>query len=405
MMHIDSCKTLCDRRATGTLRGRQRWLWLAIALGAGCGAEEPSGFEIEHYAGDEAAEAPALHTGTIATPSGLREVSYEVIDGHAVVEGDIVIPWSDFVDPDVAHAGTITRSWTWPGGVVPYVIDPALSDQGRVHSAIAHWHQNTGIRLVPRTNQADYVRFTVGIGCGSNVGRIGGQQNIELHAACSTGNTIHEIGHAIGLWHEQSRQDRDSHVIIHTSNIEPYKEHNFNKYSVGMDVGVYDFGSIMHYGSYAFTRNGQPTITKRDGGLIEGQRNGLSPGDRLGAGVLYSALATGNDMQAWEMLAPGQHILSSDGRFSFVYQYDGNLVAYRTLNGAPIWASGTWGSSPGALFMQHDGNLVIYNSSGVPIWASQTHGQAGSRLVIQNDGNIVIYTAGGTPIWATNTMQ
>jgi hypothetical protein len=404
MMNIESCEARSDNRA-GELFVRWHWLMLAIALGAGCAAEEPRGFEIEHHAGHAAEAAPELHTGTIATADGLREISYEVIDGSAVVEGDMLLPWSDLLDRGVAHAATSPRSWTWPGGIVPYLIDPALPDQARVTDAIAHWQQSTGIRFVARTTQADYVRFTVGDGCSSYIGRIGGPQDIFLASGCSTGNTIHEIGHALGLWHEQSRQDRDSHVIIHWGNIQVGRANNFNKYGSGMDIGAYDIGSIMHYPSWAFSSNGQSTITKLDGGLIEGQRNGLSAGDRLGANVLYSTPSAGDDMLSVEMLAAGQSILSGNGQYRLIYQTDGNLVLYRTSNGAALWASNTWGTAPGACLMQHDGNLVIYNANGIPIWASQTYGYTGNRLVAQSDGNVVIYTAWGAPIWATGTNQ
>ncbi len=37
------------------------------------------------------------------------------------------------------------------------------------------------------------------------VGMQGGQQTISLGAGCSTGNAIHEIGHAIGLDHPTGR--------------------------------------------------------------------------------------------------------------------------------------------------------------------------------------------------------
>ena len=61
----------------------------------------------------------------------------------------------------------------------------------------------------------------------------------------------HEIGHAIGFVHEQSRPDRDEYVNIIESNIMSGKEHNFVKYSdrtVNNHGVAYDYGSLMHYG-------------------------------------------------------------------------------------------------------------------------------------------------------------
>ena len=404
-MNHESCESLSNSRIDGTLRGRARWLTLALVCGAGCAAEAPRELGAEHFAGDAADPAPEVHTGTIATAAGTTEVRYELIDGHAVVDGDIVIPPGDFIDPHASRAATVTRNQRWNGGVVPYVIDSALPNQTRVTSAIAHWHQYTAIRLVPRTTETDYVRFVVGTGCSSYVGRIGGAQSISLHADCSTGNAIHEIGHAVGLWHEQSRQDRDGSVVIYSQNVQSGYLHNFDKYGSGMDAGAYDVGSIMHYSSYAFSSNGQPTILKRDGGVIQGQRNGLSRGDILGVNILYATPAAGDDMASWEMLAPEQSVKSGSGAYELKYQGDGNLVLYRTSNGAALWASNTNGTAAGACIMQPDGNLVIYKPDGAPIWASNTAGRWGSHLSVQNDGNVVIYTSGGQAVWATNTNQ
>lgn len=69
--------------------------------------------------------------------------------------------------------------------------------------------------------------------------------------------------HAVGFFHEQNRSDRDNHVIIRFENIQRGLEANFEKGSSGSTTsfGVpYDYGSVMHYSSTAFSTNGQPTI-------------------------------------------------------------------------------------------------------------------------------------------------
>lgn len=61
----------------------------------------------------------------------------------------------------------------------------------------------------------------------------------------------HEIGHAIGFWHEQSRADRDGFVTIITGNIISGLAYNFDKKAVSEvnNYGVaYDYRSVMHYG-------------------------------------------------------------------------------------------------------------------------------------------------------------
>lgn len=120
---------------------------------------------------------------------------------------------------------------------------------------------------------------------------IGGRQTIMLASGCSTGNTIHEIGHALGLLHEQQRADRANWVKINYSNIQAGKESNFNTYIqsgiAGFEIGQFDFGSIMLYSSYSFSSNGLPTITKLDGSTFSGQRTALSAGDLEIIGQMY----------------------------------------------------------------------------------------------------------------------
>lgn len=238
-----------------------------------------------------------------ATFSG-KALQYANVDGMAIFEGDIILGTVEQMqqgDAQIARSIGIPatlngHAYRWPNGVVPYEIDGGLPNQSRVTDAIAHWQANTTIRFVQRTsaNQAqypDYVRFVSGSGCSSSVGRQGGAQTVTLGSGCTAGNAIHEIGHTIGLWHEQSREDRDSWVTINWANIDPSMQHNFNQQiSDGDDLGAYDYGSIMHYPRNAFSINGQDTIVPKQAlpaGVVMGQRTGLSAGDLAGVRMMY----------------------------------------------------------------------------------------------------------------------
>jgi Astacin (Peptidase family M12A) len=252
---------------------------------------------------------PVMGTAVIrGTTFGTRSVTYYDVDGMALFEGDIAIGRSEDVkaatdgardavaagDPAIAFGVGVTGSqYRWPNCQIPYEIDPALPNQARVTDAIAHWEQNTPFRFPLRTpanagSYPNYVRFSDQGGCWSFVGMQGGQQPISLGTGCSTGNAIHEIGHTVGLWHEQSREDRDLFVTINWANIQSGMAAQFNQHITdGDDLGAYDYGSIMHYPRTAFSANGQETITPTDPNAQIGQRNGLSAGDIAAVAQMY----------------------------------------------------------------------------------------------------------------------
>lgn len=234
-----------------------------------------------------------------------KQVKYSAMGDLAIFEGDIMLGKVADIEkvssnPQVQQLaekgiGHSEKKYRWPAGKIPYSIDPALPRPERVTDAIRHWETKTNGRISfillngsTINSHPDRVYFTAQGGCWSQVGRQGGPQTISLDEGCSVGNAIHEIGHTVGLWHEQSREDREKHITIKAENITPGYEHNFDQHITdGDDIGEYDYGSIMHYPDTAFSKNGQPTIVTKNGAPI-GQRDGLSPLDIKTVETLYA---------------------------------------------------------------------------------------------------------------------
>ena len=173
----------------------------------------------------------------------------------------------------------------------------ATSELSVIHGAMEEISLKTCITFKERTDETDYVSIQRGgpnSGCWSYVGRLGGQQELNLQAGSPGcifhGIIAHELIHALGYFHEQSRTDRDDYVIINWGNIQPGTESNFDSYDetyVDPNGVTYDYGSIMHYSAYAFAIDPTtPTIITRDGSEI-GQREGLSAKDALKIKNMY----------------------------------------------------------------------------------------------------------------------
>merc|ERR1712080_260765 len=152
-----------------------------------------------------------------------------------------------------------------------------------------------------------------------------GKQILNLGDGCVyLGVTVHEMMHAVGFWHEQSRPDRDDFVEIKLDNVQPMKDkygqeismkHNFDKketYEVKLNGIGYDYGSLMHYGRKDFgcahddkyRQNCLVTIEPKDRNAVIGQRDNLSPLDIQKLNALYNPVCKGTEEKPTEENKP-----------------------------------------------------------------------------------------------------
>ncbi|CAL8073466.1 unnamed protein product [Orchesella dallaii] len=221
------------------------------------------------------------------------------IELAGLFEGDIILQQRKN-DSDDSRNGIIYEKQKWPAGQVPYVVSSEFTSKQRgiIAKAMMEYQRRTCITFKPRTTENDYIHIHRGSGCSSLVGRAGGAQPVSIGRGCEyTGIVVHELMHAVGFWHEQSRWDRDEFVTVYFNNIQSGMDYNFRKYSWKeiQNLSVpYDLTSVMHYGSYAFSKGqGKPTILPKDPNKTIGQRSGFSTVDVEKVNRLYKCGSPG----------------------------------------------------------------------------------------------------------------
>lgn len=266
--------------------------------------------------GDGAVEEQAFpgrrgetRTGKFQTPDGVQELTYESIDGKAVYQGDIILTDED--DPDYRSGGVASVGARWPYGVVPFAAWGLYLDS-RVQAAMQYIQQNTTIRFMATNSttikRLRFVSSSVAGTCNSSIGMTSGTgtQDINLASDCSVGNVIHELSHALGMYHEQSRNDRDTYITMNWPCVKSSWVSDFDKFgSSGIQIGNYDLHSIMHYGStgsfvdtskagctYGFSSVDTtiPECKRNPAGatcLVVSQRNAYTATDLMGVNSLY----------------------------------------------------------------------------------------------------------------------
>ena len=243
----------------------------------------------------------------------------------------------------VARGTGRSKSYLWPDGIVPYTFHESISSnkEATILSAMDFIANNTCLQFVPYTEERDYVTFRnkEGAGCSSFVGKTtrAGQQFINLGTGCGYKQALHEICHALGMWHEQSRPDRDNYVRVLTDNIKDKYLFAFQKrnaFSIDSLGTPYDYASRMHYGlGYFRKEKGLQTLEiinlewyKEQGSPKIAGANTLSKLDIIQLNRLYNCPGSGNYGELRVHIEQAENLGTSSGVYVEVTAVDDNKM-------------------------------------------------------------------------------
>lgn len=256
-------------------------------------------------------------------------------------QGDILLNKKDIANANYKTKlkGAAVLNRDWPKGIVYYKIQSGLSNQQRIIDAINLIQNNAlGLTFVNDPIATNYIEFIDG---GSStysdwIGYKGGRQIIGLANWANFGNTAHEILHALGIFHEQSRTDRENYISVNYNNIEPSWRYQYYTYTQqgysGLNYGTFDFDSIMLYPSDN-SYNGMWSMTDKQGIPFSAQRDHLSTVDISLLNRLYNptwfnviitgpSKATNSGRYTWSALTSSARGVLTPLTYKWEYTYN-----------------------------------------------------------------------------------
>lgn len=312
----------------------------------------------------------------------------------------------------------------WTDGIMPYAFSANVSAGNRLlmREAMDEIECKANIHFIPRTSEFNYIFIQSSSGNNSYVGMLGGSQTVNIYNWDYTFIMAHELMHALGFQHEQSRTDRVSYVQINYQNVcqnccsGQSCNYAFDVVPTADTVGTYDFDSVMHYEQYGFSINGQPTITvlpPYQAWQDEiGQRTHLSTGDinglrsRYGLGQCEPLYATTTHFTGeatgdkFGQVAAMIQDLNADGVSDVIIGAPkndeaglsaGKVYVISGASGEVLWSK--LGEAAGDQF----GAAVAANGARVIVGSPRFDGPAGA-----DTGKIYAFYSNGGLIWSKN---
>ncbi|WP_114790685.1 M12 family metallopeptidase [Niabella yanshanensis] len=182
-------------------------------------------------------------------------------------------------------------TYRWSSGEWRYLI--ASTRRTEILQAIqmiADVSNITFIELTSNPGHSNYVTIvddnSEGTSFSNHIGCEPGNKELHLHSSQGVGTIAHEILHSLGIFHEQTRPDRDNFINVFIDRLpsDPTVRYQYNINPLSRGVGGFDFESIMLYPS---VRNGVTIMERKDNTTWGFQRSYLSTGDIQGLAALY----------------------------------------------------------------------------------------------------------------------
>lgn len=233
-----------------------------------------------------------IKSGSFIFPGGTKpiQINYRFIDGLVVLDGGIILGKESELKSEVQKANSTpppdvdqpydgvrsiqqpllavsSRNKLWDNGIIYYQTENLSTlIKNRLNETIKILERETNIRFVSASSaNHDVVVYKInkdsgahGVSYSTGLGRVGGKQYIALYKLAGISTIIHETFHALGIMHEQCRNDRDSFITIHWDNMdfkntdEKNTRYQFEKFKESIDLGSYDYRSVMHYHPQSF---------------------------------------------------------------------------------------------------------------------------------------------------------